>query len=119
MEICCLFQSIARGVFGADSKDRKHDIRVVPLLACSKDISQHREMFLFCRPENEVDLIPCRAGIFTREGDLRTMTNCPPHRARLGLGWTNGAAAKHTVPSAEYQHLCRIIGKRRETNRHD
>ena len=75
-------------------------------------------MFLFCRPENEVDLIPCRAGIFTREGDLGTMTNCPLHRARLGLGWTNGMA-KHTVPSAEYQHLCRIIGKRRETNRHD
>lgn len=98
MEICCSFQSIARGVFGADSKNKKHQIRLVPLLACSNDVSQHRKMFLFCRPGNEVDLIPCRAGIFTREGDVRTMTIV------LFTGQDLNGMDKHTVPSAE----CRV-----------
>ena len=104
MEICCSFQSISGGVCGADSRDRKHAIRVVPLLSCSKVISQHRKMFLFSGPENEVDLILCRAGIFTREGDLRTMTICPLHQARLGLGWTRGASTRCRVPASLSNH---------------
>mgnify|MGYP001799887156 CR=1 FL=1 len=95
MEIYCSFQSIAGGVCGADSWDKKPEIRVVPLLACYKDISQHRKMFSFNDSWNEVDLILCRAGIFTSGDDLSTMTICPLHWAWPGLD----KRGKHMMPS--------------------
>ena len=65
MEVCCTFRSIAGGVCGADSRARKQEIRVIPLVTCSKDISKHLSMLSFTGPEDEVDLILCRSGIFT------------------------------------------------------
>ena len=104
MEVCCTFQSIAGGVCGADSRDRKQEIFVVPLLTCSKDISRHMSMFSFTGPENEVDLILCRAGIFTESDKLSTMTICPLHRAKLGLGWTRGASTRCRIPPSLSNH---------------
>ena len=66
MEVCCTFRSIAGGVCGADSRDRKQEIRVMPLLTCSKDVSKHMSVLSFTGPEDEVDLILCRSGIFTK-----------------------------------------------------
>ena len=66
MEVCCTFRSIAGGVCGADSRDRKQEIRVIPLLTCAKDISKHMSVLSFTGPEDEVDLILCRSGIFTK-----------------------------------------------------
>ena len=41
----CLLHSIdCWEICGADSRDRKKDIRVIPLLTCSKDIFKHVKM---------------------------------------------------------------------------
>ena len=51
----------------------------------------HMSVLSFTGPEDEVDLILCRSGIFTRSEKGNAMTICPLHRAKLGLGWTRGA----------------------------
>ena len=58
-----LFKSIVGGQCSFDRKDRKGDTRVIPLLSCQKDISGHLNTYKFSGPENEVDLILCRAGL--------------------------------------------------------
>ena len=104
MEVCCTFRSIAGGVCGADSRARKQEIRVIPLVTCSKDISKHMSMLSFTGPEDEVDLILCRSGIFTRSEKVNTMTICPLHRAKLGLGWTRGASTRCRIPPSLSNH---------------
>ena len=56
MEVCCAFKTITGGICGSDSRDRKKDIQVVPLSACSKDIENHLSSYTFTGPLNEVDL---------------------------------------------------------------
>ena len=91
MEVCCSFKSIVGGICGSDSRDRKHEVRVVPLMSCRKDIANHLASFSFSGPVNEVDLILCRAAIFKVPDTLNEMTICPLHRGKLGLGWTSGS----------------------------
>jgi hypothetical protein len=98
MEVCCSFKSIVGGLCGSDSRDRKHEVQVVPLLSCSKDISNHLSLFSFSGPENEVDLILCRASVFTRPDAINSMTICPLHRGKLGLGWTRGGTTRCRIP---------------------
>ncbi|XP_015753959.1 PREDICTED: uncharacterized protein LOC107333644 [Acropora digitifera] len=104
MEICCTFLSIAGRVCGADRRARKQEIRVIPLVTCSKDISKHMSMLSFTGPEDEVDLILCRSGIFTRSEKVNAMTICPLHRAKLGLGWTRGASTRCRIPPSLSNH---------------
>ena len=91
MEVCCSFKTITGGICGSDSRDRKKDIQVVPLSACSKDIENHLSSYSFTGPVNEVELILCRAAIFKMPGNLESMTVCLRHRGKLGIGWTRGA----------------------------
>ena len=70
-EICCSFKSIVEGQCSFDRKDREGDTRVIPLLSCQKDISGHLSMYKFSGPENEVDLILCRAGFRILHTTLR------------------------------------------------
>lgn len=91
MEVCCSFKTITGGICGSDSRDRKRDIQVVPLSACSKDIENHLSSYSFTGPLNEMDLILCRAAIFKMPANLYNMTICPRHRGKLGTGWTRGA----------------------------
>jgi hypothetical protein len=91
MEVCCSFKSIVGGICGSDSRDRKHEVRVVPLTSCRKDIANHLALFSFSGPMNEIDLILCRAAIFNIPDTLNEMTICPFHRGKLGLGWTSGS----------------------------
>ena len=60
MEVCGSFKTITGGICGSDSRDRKKDIQVVPLSACSKDIENHLSSYSFTGPVNEVELIFCR-----------------------------------------------------------
>ena len=91
MEVCCTFKSIVGGVCGSDYRDRKHEVQVVPLRSCTKDIVNHLATWSFSGPVNEIELILSRAAIFKVPDSLGTMTICPLHRGKLGLGWTRGS----------------------------
>ena len=104
MEICCSFKSFAGGTCGFEHKGRSVDSQVVPLLSCNKDISSHLSSCKFSGPENEVDLILCRAGLFTKPRNIDAMTICPNHRSKLGVGWSRGSNTRCRVPQAVSGH---------------
>lgn len=56
-----------------------------------KRYCDHLATWSFCGPENEIELILSRAAIFKVPDSLGTMTICPLHRGKLGLGWTRGS----------------------------
>ena len=103
MEVCCSFKTIV----GADSRDEKQDVTVIPLVSCTRDITKHLRSFAFSGPENEIDLILSRAAIFKMPVDVNDMIICPFHRGKLGwvgLGWTRGARTRCRVPQVLSQH---------------
>lgn len=104
MEVCCSFRSIAGGVCGFDRKDKKQEMEVVPLLACTKQISSHMESYHFSGIKDEVDLILSRAGVFKQPQNICSMTICPSHRSNLGLGWSRGSNRRCRVPSLLSNH---------------
>ena len=104
MEGCCSFKAIVGGVCGYNPKDRKRDAEIVPLLSCNKDIDSHKSTFQFTGPEDEVELILCRAAKFSKSESLRTMTICPKHRTKLGIGWSRGSSTRCRVPEEIYDH---------------
>ncbi|PFX13000.1 hypothetical protein AWC38_SpisGene22960 [Stylophora pistillata] len=95
MEGCCSFQVIVGGVCGYNPNDRTRNSEIVPLLSCKKDIDSHKSTYKFTGPEDEVELILCRAGKFSKSESLRTMTIC---RTKLGLGWSRGSSTRCRVP---------------------
>ena len=103
MEVCCSFKAITGGVCGFDGRDRKKEVQVVPLSSCSKDIANHLESYSFTGPENEIDLILCRAAVFKIPDSFERMTICPRHRGKLGVGWTRGAT-RCRIPTALSNH---------------
>jgi hypothetical protein len=104
MEVCCSFKSIVGGVCGADSRDREQVLQVIPLLSCVKDISTHLASYSFSGPENELDLILCRANMFTRPDNVDHLTICPLHRAKLGVGWSRGGSTRCRIPPVLSHH---------------
>ena len=74
MDNCCSFKSVVGGECTFDRKDRKGDTQVIPLLSCQKDISGNSSTYKFSGPENEVDLILCRAGLSNSTCDTVSMT---------------------------------------------
>ena len=104
MEVCCSFKMIVGGICGSDSRDQKQDVTVIPLVFCTRDITEHLRSFAFSGPENEIDLILSRAAIFKIPVDVNDMTICPFHRGKLGLGWTRGASTRCRVPQVLSQH---------------
>ena len=105
MEVCCTFRSIAGGVWGADNRARKQEIRVIPLVTCSKDISNYMSMLSITGPEDEVDLILYRSGIFTRSEKVNAMTICPLHVPSWVLAGQEGQ-----VQDAEFHLHSPIMG---------
>lgn len=101
--MCCSFKSKVGGTCGFDSGDRRQEDKVVPLLSCKKPISNHLVSWSFSGPESEVDLILCRAGIFKAPDSLDTMTICPLHRGKLGVGWKRGSS-RCRIPAAISKH---------------
>jgi len=71
MEVCCSFKSLAGGICGFDTRERGHGDRVVPLLSCSKDVANHLLAWSFSGPQNEIDLLLCRAGIFKKPDSIQ------------------------------------------------
>ena len=104
MEACCSFKSIVAGSCGFDPKDKKRKTEILTLLSCTKDISRHKSSLAFSGPENEIDLILCRASVFTEPQNIHSMTICPYHRSSLGLGWTRGSSSRCRVPQSISKH---------------
>ena len=112
MESCCSFKALVGGVCGYDPKDRKRDSEIVPLLSCDKDIIGHKPLYKFTGPEDEVELILCRAAKFTKSKSLSSMTICRNHRSKLGIGWSRGSSTRCRVPEENPYH-----GKKKECGR--
>ena len=74
MEGCCSFKSLIGGVCGYNTRDRMRETEIVPLLSCTKNIASHESAFKFTGPEDEVDLILCRAHICRPLCGLRFQT---------------------------------------------
>ena len=51
------------GVCGYNTRDRERETKIVRLLSCTKNIASHESAFKFTGPEDEIDLILCRAHI--------------------------------------------------------
>ena len=112
MESCCSFKALVGGVCGYDPKDRKRDSEIVPLLSCDKDINRHKSLYKFTGPEDEVELILCRAAKFTKSKSLSSMTICPNHRSKLGIGWSRGSS-----PGAGFRRKSHAMEKKKECGR--
>ena len=104
MDVCCSFKSIVGETCGFDKRSRTQEAVSIPLLACSKRIDSHSTSFGFSGPKDEVDLILSRAAIFSPPVKIHSMTTCPSHRAKLGLGWTRGSSTRCRVPSEISNH---------------
>lgn len=62
MEVYCSSKSIVGGTCGSDSRDRRHEEQVVPLLSCERDISNHFNsvmVFLWSRERGGPHIVPC------------------------------------------------------------
>ena len=104
MEVRYSFKSLVGGICGFDTRDRKKETQIIPLLACSKDISNHTASPRFLGPKDEVDLILSRVGIFTHPGNINSTTICPLHRENLGLGWKRGSNTRCRMPEVLSNH---------------
>ena len=103
MDVCCSFKSLVGGHCSWNQRDRSQSIEIVPLLSCSKDITQHKSLWQFQDVKSEVDLILAHAAMFTMPENVNTMTICPSHRSSLGLGLTRGTE-RCRVPPEISQH---------------
>ena len=83
---------------GFDTRDRKKEAQIIPLLACSKPISNHTASLGFSGPEDEVELILSRAAVFTQPANINSIIICPLHREKLGLGWRRGSTSRCREP---------------------
>ena len=70
--------------------DRTRSREIKPLLSCAKNIDQQKSCYGFQDVGNEVELILARSAMFSTPENTKTMTICPSHRSRLGLGWVWG-----------------------------
>ena len=57
-------KALVDGVCGYDTKDPKRSTEIVALLSCDQDISNHKSLYKFTGPEDEVELILCLAAKF-------------------------------------------------------
>lgn len=94
---------------GFDTRDRKKEAQIIPLLACSKPISNHAASLGFSGPEDEVELILSRAAVFTQPANINSIIICPLHREKLGLGWRRGSTSRCRVP----MFLCSVFSEPR------
>ena len=118
MEICCSFKSIVGGICSFDRNDRAQDTRVLPILSCKRDISSHVGSFKFSGPQNEVELILCRAGMFKTPHNIEDITICPSHRSVLGVRWSRGSNTRCRVPKEVSGHKGKLPKADRGVSKH-
>ena len=99
MEVCCTSWSIAWGVCGADSRDRKQEIGVIPLVTCYIFKHMYMSVLSYTGPEDEaVDLEYLQSHRRVMPWPFVHL-----HRAKLSLGWARGAITRW-IPSSLYNH---------------
>ena len=119
MEVCCSSKSIVGGQCSFDRRDRTRSREIVPLLSCTKNIDQHKSCYGFQDVGNDVELFRARSAMFSTPENIKTMTICPSHRSRLGLGWVRGTdrcrvpetISKHTNVGSKFPKAERGITK--------
>ena len=82
----CSFFNFAGGICGADERSSS-STSIIPFIKCDKEIQKHKKFLKFPGVQTEVELILARCGCFEKPSNFLEMTICPPHRARLGIGW--------------------------------
>ena len=75
-----------------------------------KRISSHTASYHFSGIRDEVDLIFSRAGVFRQPANVGSMTTCPLHRSKPGLGWSKETNTRCRVLALLSNH-----GKKRTT----
>ena len=90
MEVYCSFKSIVGGPCSFGRRNRTRSRETVPLRSCTKNIDQHKSCYGFQDVGNEVELILAGSAMFSTPEKIKTLTICPSHRSRLGLGWVRG-----------------------------
>ena len=91
MAIYCSFKSYAGGTCGFGYReDRSCISQVVPLHCYKKDISCHLWSCKFSDPENKVNLILSRAGIFEMLTGIDVLQFAPP----IDVGWSRGSNSR-------------------------
>ena len=77
MERCCssklLSSFFVGGICGYNTRDRKRETEILPLLSYTKNIASHKSAFKFTGPEDEIDLILCQPSMFTKNECLSIM----------------------------------------------
>ena len=69
------------------TQSQNTSIKIVPLVSCSKNISNNKIQFHFIGCETEIELILARSACFQTPENMHDMTICPLHRVSLGIGW--------------------------------
>ena len=101
MEAYCSFKTLANGPCG-DGK--KSSSEIISLVSCTKSIDTHLSAYKFSGLVDELDLILCRVGKFSKPVRSSTMTICPNHRLNLGVSWSRGGNTRCRVPEAMLGH---------------
>ena len=63
-----------------------------------------QRVWVFRGQKDEVDLILSQAAMFAQPANISSVTICPLHRAKLGLGWTKGSNTRCRVPEVLSNH---------------
>ena len=66
MKGSCSSKALVGGVCGFSDDDRKRPTEIIPLLSCNRKIANYKSTYKFTDPEDDVDLILCRAVKFSR-----------------------------------------------------
>ena len=69
-------------------------LKSFPCVIVKKNISSHLRSCKFSDPENEVDLVLSRAGIFETPKDIDDSINYPTHKSNVGVGWSRGSNSR-------------------------
>ena len=101
MKAYCSLKTLANGPCG---HGKKSSSEIISLVSCTKSIDTHLSAHKFSGLVDELDLIFCRVGKFSQPVKCSTMTICPNHRLKLGVGWSRGGNTRCRVPEAMSGH---------------
>ena len=101
MESKCSFFKLIGGICDYDKQYLSGD--TVPLSRCDRCIGEYVRSVGISDIFSEVELILARASTFYFPSKFSTLTVCPAHRSRLGIGWRRGAN-RYRVPVGLAMH---------------
>ena len=85
MEGSCSFKALVGGVCGFSDKDRKRQTEIIPFLSCNKKIANHKSIYKFTGPKDEVDHILCSQVHKKRTRARHDDMSQPSHKTWFGM----------------------------------